>query len=287
MRIFNPHAEIQEALRGQGIIVAINTLNDDLPNLASNQVAANAWVNTNIVPYMNDTVYEYIVVGNEVVPGDLGKYVAPAMLNLYKAIQPIGELSLLRITTAVPMSALGVSFPPSASNFADAAISDMTAIITALNNMHNRYSDNIIIVNAYPYFSYASDPTHIDIAYANTNSSAPGVVDGNLEYHSLIHAMLDAFYTALEKNGGSSLGIVVGETGWPSAGNGNFTTTDLAVQYNLFFDDHILGYGTPRRPDIKIDGFIFEMFNENEKPIGVEQNFGLYQANMVPVYPFC
>lgn len=285
MRIFNPNAQTQEALRGQGINIAIGTLNNDLSTLASDQVAANAWVNTNIVPYMNDTVYEYLVVGNEVVPGDLGKYVAPAMLNLYKAIEPIGTLSQLKVTTTVPMSALGVSFPPSASNFADTAMSDMTAIINALNSMRN--GNSVLVVNAYPYFAYVSDSTHMPIAYANTNSSTPVVVDGNLEYHSLIHAMLDAFYAALEKNGGSSLGIVVGETGWPSAGNGNFTTTSLSVQYNLFFDDYILGYGTPRRPNIKIDGFIFEMFNENEKPVGVEQNFGLYQPNMVPVYPFC
>ncbi|XP_078179620.1 glucan endo-1,3-beta-glucosidase-like [Carex rostrata] len=285
IRIFNPNAQIQDALRGQGIRVAVSTLNNDLSSLANDQAAANAWVNTNIVPYMADTTYEFLVVGNEVVPGDLGKYVAPAMLNLYKAIEPIGALSQLKITTAVPMNTLGVSFPPSASNFADEVMSDMTAIINSLNSMWS--GDSILMVNAYPYFAYASDPTHIDVAYANSNSSVPGVVDGNFEYHSLIHAMLDSFYAALEKNGGSSLGIVVGETGWPSAGNGNCTTTSLSESYNLFFHDYILGYGTPRRPNVKLDGFLFEMFNENEKPVGVEQNFGLYQPNMDPVYPFC
>ncbi|KAJ4745910.1 hypothetical protein LUZ62_080315 [Rhynchospora pubera] len=230
---------------------------------------------------MNNTLYEYLVVGNEVVPGSLGKYVAPAMLNLYKAIEPIGALSQLKITTTVPMSALGIYFPPSASNFADAAMSDMTAIIQALNSMPN--GDSILMVNAYPYFAYASDTSYISKEYANTKSSAPGVVDGNLEYHSLIHAMLDAFYAALEKNGGSSLGVVVGETGWPSGGNGEITTPYLSAMYNSFFRYYILGSGTPMRPNKKLDGFVFEMFNENEKPGGVEQNFGLYQANMTPI----
>lgn len=45
--------------------------------------------------------------------------------------------------------------------------------------------------------------------------------------------------------------------------------------------------GTPRRPDDILDIllFIFAMFNEDEKPVGFEQNWGIHFPNMDPVYP--
>ncbi|KAK3034493.1 hypothetical protein RJ639_032482 [Escallonia herrerae] len=42
--------------------------------------------------------------------------------------------------------------------------------------------------------------------------------------------------------------------------------------------------GTPKRPQTYVEGFIFAMFNENLKPDGVEQNFGLFYPSMDPVY---
>ncbi|PRQ46967.1 putative glucan endo-1,3-beta-D-glucosidase [Rosa chinensis] len=42
--------------------------------------------------------------------------------------------------------------------------------------------------------------------------------------------------------------------------------------------------GTPKRPDEPIEAFIFAMFNENHKPKGEEQHFGLFYPNMEPVY---
>ncbi|XP_057995885.1 putative glucan endo-1,3-beta-glucosidase GVI [Hevea brasiliensis] len=97
--------------------------------------------------------------------------------------------------------------------------------------------------------------------------------------------MVDALYAALEKVGGPGLRIVVSETGWPSAGNG-----DVAVVPNTqVYVNNVLAHvksavGTPRRPGIPIETHIFALFNENLKPAGVEQNFGLYYPNMTEVY---
>ncbi|KAJ3692938.1 hypothetical protein LUZ60_012033 [Juncus effusus] len=282
IRLYNPVPAVQEALRGQDLLVTLGIKNEDLENLAANQTAAIEWVNTNLLPYANASNYNYLVVGNEVIPGDLGKYVAPAMQNLYKAVDP-HTFSFLKITTAVPSNILANSSPPSNANFADAVMNDMKAIIQALNSF--REGNNILMFNVYPYFAYAADPTDIPLEFAQFTSTTPPVVDGDLKYFNLFDAMMDSFYSALEKNGGNNLRIVVSESGWPSAGNGNFTTIDLARTYNANFMNHVKNNGTPKRPANTISAFIFAMFNENQKSEGVEQNFGLFYPNMQPVYP--
>lgn len=99
--------------------------------------------------------------------------------------------------------------------------------------------------------------------------------------------MVDAFHSALEKIGAPNVTLAISETGWPSAGNESYTSKENAKNYNKNLMDHVLGgKGTPRRPNRTFDAFLFEMFNENQKSPGVEQNFGFFNPNMQPVYPF-
>ena len=117
--------------------------------------------------------------------------------------------------------------------------------------------------------------------------TANGVVvhDGALGYSNLFDAILDATYSALEKVGGSNVDIVVSETGWPSGGNGVGATLENAKTYNNNVVAHVEKHaGTPKRPGKAIETYLFAMFNENQKPEGTEQNFGLYQPDMTEVY---
>lgn len=97
--------------------------------------------------------------------------------------------------------------------------------------------------------------------------------------------MVDAFIAALDKNGGENVTLVVSETGWPTAGNEPYTSAENAQVYNQRLVDKMKQAGTPRRPSQKFDIFIFAMFNENKKPVGIEQNWGIFYPNMNPVYP--
>ncbi|KAL6983223.1 hypothetical protein U1Q18_016614 [Sarracenia purpurea var. burkii] len=141
-----------------------------------------------------------------------------------------------------------------------------------------------IMVNVYPYFAYASDPSHISLEYATFRSSTP-VVDGQYKYYSLFDAMVDAYYAALEKIDAGNVPIVVSETGWPTAGNDPYTSVANAQAYNKNLLGRVGRQGTPRRPDRAVEAFIFAMFNENRKPNGVEQNWGLFYPSMKAVYP--
>ncbi|XP_072979661.1 glucan endo-1,3-beta-glucosidase-like [Typha angustifolia] len=281
MRLFHPDSETLHALRSSGISVVLGVRNEEIISLASNIKATDNWVNSYVVPY-NDVNIQYVVVGNEVIPGELGKYVAPAIEYLRHSLNNKG-FGRVVLTTAVSGTALANSYRPSQTVFSPGAIADMKAVIDVLR--HYGDDQHVVMANVYPYFAYAAEPQYISIEYAQFLSQQPVVRDGIFHYYNLFDAMVDSYYAAMEKVGGGMLRILASESGWPSAGNGNFTTRELAQRYNRNLIDHIARKRTPRRPNVPIDGFIFAMFNENKKPAGIEQNWGLFYPDGRPVYP--
>ncbi|GKV19591.1 hypothetical protein SLEP1_g29828 [Rubroshorea leprosula] len=204
------------------------------------------------------------------------------MKNLQQAVVETKLSNYIQVSTAVHSAVLGSSYPPSAGAFRDDVAGIMTNIVKFL------HSNNAPLpINVYPYFAYASDPGHISLDYALFRSKKPVVIDGNLKYYNLFDAMVDAFAAAMEKAiGTEDIKIVVSETGWPSAGNEPHTTKKNAQTYNKNLN-HRIKYqgGTPRRPDLNLETYIFALFNENRKVAGVEQNFGLFYPNLTRTYP--
>ncbi|CAN1173417.1 Probable glucan endo-1,3-beta-glucosidase BG1, partial [Linum perenne] len=95
----------------------------------------------------------------------------------------------------------------------------------------------------------------------------------------------DAVYSALERYDGSgSVKVVVSETGWPTAGGGAATTVENARVYNVNLVKRVT-HGTPRRPEVEIETYVFEMFNENLKsPVGPENYWGIFYGDKSPIY---
>ncbi|XP_022853068.1 glucan endo-1,3-beta-glucosidase 3-like isoform X2 [Olea europaea var. sylvestris] len=76
--------------------------------------------------------------------------------------------------------------------------------------------------------------------------------------------------------------------GWPSKGDSSDpgATLDNANTYNSNLIRHVLNTtGTPKHPGIAINTYIYELYNEDLRsgPI-LEKNWGLFDANGVPVY---
>ncbi|KAG2280003.1 hypothetical protein Bca52824_051223 [Brassica carinata] len=267
VRIFDPNTEVLNALRGhRDIKVTVGVRDQDLAPLAASEDAVKAWFATNIEPYLADVNIAFITVGNEVIPGPIG----PQSRNL-----PIS------ISTVVSMANLGQSYPPSAGMFTSQAREQLTPVLKFLSQ-----TSTPILVNIYPYFPYATDPVNIHLDYAIAKNETVVVHDGPLGYSNMFDAMFDAFLWAMEKEGVKDLPMVVSETGWPSAGNGDMTTPNIAAAYNGNFMKRVyIGKGTPKRPNSGVDGFLFATFNENQKQPGTEQNFGLYNpVDMKPIY---
>lgn len=282
MRLFDPDVNVLNALRKTNIGVALGIRNQDLQLLSTNMDAVNGWFAANIDPFLPDVAFEYIVAGNELVPSEQANFLLPVMQN-FQAVLDTRKITTISVTTCVATSVFGNSFPPSASVFADNSKEVMIKILGFL-----AYTQNPLFINLYPYFAYASDPVNIKLEYAQF-TPAPGVEvpDGPLIYTNMLDAMIDAFFWSMEKVGVMNVGVVVSESGWPSGGNGELTTPTLASTYNNNFVRRITTQnGTPKRPDAVIPGYIFAMFNENQKPAGVEQNFGLFNpTTKQPVYP--
>ncbi|URE02824.1 Glycosyl hydrolases family 17 [Musa troglodytarum] len=278
VRLFNPEEAALRALRGSEIAVILGTFNQDLPRLASDPSFAARWVNTNVKPHADNNVrFRCICAGNEVIPGGLAEHVLPAMRNLDRALRAANVA--VPVTTAVHMATLGVSYPPSQGAFSDAARPVMASVVGFL--AANSYP---LLVNVYPYFAHADNPRDISLQYALGTSDGVVVHDGSLGYTNLLDAMVDAMYAALEKVDGRGLEVVISETGWPSAG-GFAATRENARTYNNKVVSRVrANRGTPKRPSSPLETYIFAMFNENRKPAGVEQNFGLFYPDATEVY---
>uniref|UniRef100_A0A803P369 glucan endo-1,3-beta-D-glucosidase n=1 Tax=Cannabis sativa TaxID=3483 RepID=A0A803P369_CANSA len=280
LRLFDPDPAALAALKGSKIEVALDLKNQDLPIFASSPPALQQWFAQNVEPYLNDIDFPYLVVGNEVIPGDLGHYVWPVMMSLQNILDT-KNLHGIKVTTTLPGTALSTSYPPSLGQFSAQAAADLKGVLSFLSSQGSP-----LMINVYPYFAYASDPAHVRLDYAQFTATEVVVQDGPYGYKNLFDAMVDSFVAAMESAGVPDVELVVSESGWPSAGNGELTTQALASTYNTNFIKHVSsGVGTPRRPNKRLEGYIFAMFNENLKSPGVEQNFGLFYPDMTPVYP--
>ena len=224
-----------------------------------------------------------MVVGNEINPvgssSEFAQYVLPAIQNIYQAIRAQGLQDLIKVTTAIDMTLLGNSYPPSQSYFRTDVRSYLDPIIGYLV-----YANAPLLANVLPYFSYSNNPIDISLSYALFNSTNVVVWDGQYGYQNLFDAMLDAVHVAIDNTGIGYVEVVVSESGWPSDG-GFAATYDNA---HVYLENLILRAkrGSPRRPSKPTETYIFDMLDENLKSPEIEKHFGLFFPNKTKKYPF-
>ncbi|XP_006646671.1 uncharacterized protein LOC102705874 [Oryza brachyantha] len=276
MRIFYPHHDVLEALRGTCITISLDVEVQFLPSLASEPSFAAAWVKANVQAFYPAVSFKYITVGNQVSSREMS-YILPAMQNIYAALSAVG-LDHIKVSTSVRRDVLGVSYPPSDGAFSSAMEQYMAPMVQFLAKIGAP-----LMASVFPYFTYVHNQADIDIDYALFTSPGTVVQDGVYSYQNLFDATVDALYSAMEKVGCSTVRVVVSDSGWPSAG-APAATKGNARTYIQNLINHV-GKGTPKRP-VPTETYIFAMFNENEKTGGeIERNFGLFEPDKSPVYP--
>jgi hypothetical protein len=130
----------------------------------------------------------------------------------------------------------------------------------------------------------------VSLDYALSNPSHVGAVDPftKLQYTSMLYAQVDAVTFAAARLGYGGVPVHVSETGWPSKGDANEAgaTVENARQYNRnLLMRQVSGEGTPLRPRLRLEVYLFALFNEDMKPgPASERNYGLYQPDMSMVY---
>ncbi|XP_047311809.1 glucan endo-1,3-beta-glucosidase 11-like [Impatiens glandulifera] len=287
-RIYDTNPQILTAFANSAVELIVTVENEMLATLTDPQQAL-LWVNSHIKPYIPATKITGIAVGNEVFTGDgtsLIENLVPAMVNIHTALTQLG-LSQYNIQVSTPnsLAVMGESYPPSAGCFREELAGIMPDILQFLATTNSPFW-----INAYPYFAYKDDPTKISLEYVLFNPNQLGMVDPytNLHYDNMLYAQVDAVVFALAKMGYGGLEVRVSETGWPSRGDLDEAgaSVDNAAVYNRnLLRRQMASEGTPLRPNVRLDVYLFALFNENMKPgPGSERNYGLFKPDGTMAY---
>uniref|UniRef100_A0A1D1YCH7 glucan endo-1,3-beta-D-glucosidase n=1 Tax=Anthurium amnicola TaxID=1678845 RepID=A0A1D1YCH7_9ARAE len=282
-RIYDTNPHVLTTFANSGVELIVTVPNEVVATLTDPRQAFQ-WVETHVKPYYPATRIAGISVGNEVYTTDDPALVAnlvPAMVGIHGALAQLGLDPYIFVSTSNSLGVLQSSYPPSLGAFRPELAGEMEAFLGFLEATRSPFW-----INAYPYFAYRDDPDGVTLDYVLSNPN-PGMTDPNtrLRYDNMLYAQVDAVVFAMARMGFGGIEVRVSETGWPSGGNGEITTVEMAMTYNNNAVRHALrGGGTPKRPWKGIELYLFAMFNEDQKPPGVEQHFGLFNPDMSEVY---
>ncbi|KAL0313125.1 UNVERIFIED_CONTAM: Glucan endo-1,3-beta-glucosidase 11 [Sesamum radiatum] len=285
LKLYDADPRVLKAFANTGVEFIVGLGNEYLATMRDPK-QAQAWVKTNVQCYLPATKITCIAVGNEVLTfndSTLASNLLPAMENIHAALVSLNLDKQVMVTTAHNLGILEVSYPPSAGAFRR----DLTQKLSCVLDFHSKVGSPFL-VNAYPFFAYRANPKQIPLDFVLFEGS--GIVDtgSGLHYDNMFHAQIDAVNSAMEKLGYKNVCLQISETGWPSKGDADEAgaTPDNARKYNRNLLKLIAEKkGTPMRPNLNLNIYVFALFNENQKPGPTsERNFGLFKPDGTPVY---
>jgi exo-beta-1,3-glucanase (GH17 family) len=280
-RIYDTNPQVLTAFANSNVELVVTVENAMLVHLMGRQQAFQ-WVTTHIKPYFPATRITGIAVGNEIFTGGddtLMPYLIPAMVNIHNALGQLGLDSHIQVSTPISLAVLEQSFPPSAGSFKSEINSTMLQVLQFLSKTKATFW-----INCYPYFTYNDDPNNISLDYVLFNPNS-GMVDPDtkLHYDNMLYAQVDAVSFAMDRMGYGGIEVLVLETGWPSKGDSHEVgaTIENAAAYNRnLFRRQLENEGTPLRPKMRLEVYLFALFNEDLKPGPTsERNYGLYHPD--------
>ncbi|XP_028773161.1 glucan endo-1,3-beta-glucosidase 14 [Neltuma alba] len=286
IKLYDADPNVLVAFSNSDVEFVIGLGNGDLENM-KDVSQAQSWIQQNVQPYLSQTKITTIVVGNEVFTNNdtqLNQNLAPAMQTVYHALVNLGLDQKVAVTSAHSFNILSNSYPPSSGAFR----ADLIPYIQPLLSFHAQVKSPFLI-NTYPFFAYKGSPNEISLDYVLFQPNA-GMVDPktNLHYDNMLYAQIDAVYAAIKALGHSDIEVKISETGWPSKGDPDEVGASLenAMLYNGNLLKRMeMRQGTPAKPSVPIDIYVFALFNENMKPGPTsERNYGLYYPDGTPVY---
>ncbi|XP_010273788.1 PREDICTED: glucan endo-1,3-beta-glucosidase 5-like [Nelumbo nucifera] len=279
VKLFEAEPAPLRALGRSGIEVMLGIPNDFLAPLASTVRAAEDWVQQNVSLYISKYGVDirYVAVGNEpflkTYKDTYKQTTFPALQNIQAALIKAGLGRQVKVT--IPLNADVYQTDnnlPSGGDFRSDIRTLMVSIIRFL-------SDNgaPLTINIYPFLSLYADP-HFPVDYAFFDGTSSSVVDGSISYTNVFEANYDTLIWALQKNGFSSVPIIVGEVGWPTDGDPN-ANLEYARRFNQGLVNRIVqGKGTPKRPNPP-DIYLFGLVDEDIKsvePGNFERHWGIF-----------
>ncbi|MFS7923579.1 putative glucan endo-1,3-beta-D-glucosidase [Helianthus anomalus] len=286
VKLYDADPKVLKAFANTGVEFTVSLGNEYLSKMAD-PANAQQWVKTNVQSYLPATKITSIAVGNEVLTlndTNLSGCLLPAMQGVHSALVNLKLDSQVTVTTAHSVAILQSSYPPSTGSFRQDLKPCISPILDFLSKTCSPF-----LVNAYPFFAYKANPKQVSLDFVLFQPNA-GIVDpaNNLHYDNMLFAQIDAVYAALNRLGYKKLPVQISETGWPSKGDEDEigASPENAKKYNGNLLK-IIGQkkGTPARPNVDLNIFVFAMFNENLKPGPTsERYYGLFKPDGTPAY---
>ncbi|KAG8387494.1 hypothetical protein BUALT_Bualt02G0027000 [Buddleja alternifolia] len=286
VKLYDADPNVLSAFANSDVEFVIGLGNEYLQKM-TDPIQAQTWIQQHVKPYFPQTKIKCITIGNEVLTGNntqLMTYLAPAMLSIYAAIQNLGLSKEIYVTTAHSFGILANSFPPSSGAFKQ----DLSEYIQKILEFHAQ-TGSPFLINAYPFFAYKDNPEQVSLNYVlfepNNGTTDPLTT---LRYDNMLYAQIDAVYSAIKAMGHNDIQVKVSETGWPSKGDLN--EVGATPQNARLYNRNLLrliekNEGTPAKPSVPVDIYVFALFNEDLKPGPVsERNYGLFYPDCSPVY---
>ncbi|KAA0046409.1 glucan endo-1,3-beta-glucosidase 6 [Cucumis melo var. makuwa] len=279
VKLFEADPGALQALGNSGLQVMLGIPNEFLASLASSVRVAENWVAKNVSYFVSNfgTNIRYVAVGNEpflnAYNGSFLQSTFPALQNIQAALIKAGLGRQVKVTIPLNADVYETSNGlPSGGNFRPDIRDLMVNIIKFLNN-----NASPLTINIYPFLSLNADP-HFPKEYAFFSGNAAPVIDGSISYTNVLDANFDTLVSALEKNGFSSMPLIIGEVGWPTDGDPNANKAN-AQRFNQGLIERInRRQGTPKRP-VPTDTYIFAIIDEDAKSIqpgSFERHWGVF-----------
>lgn len=282
------HHDLSElrTLRAHGFDdVVVGIENHELQRLSdptAGPVAADALVRSVLSPAATSLgMTVAVAVGNEPLRG-YGRVPPAVLLGAYDNVR--GALSragpaVAGIKLVVPLEngVVGTAYPPSAGEFG----AEYAETMRQLGDRLARDGGSFVI-NIYPFFTWRDHVRGVAEGWARAGQLSMGYALGSEQhcdytgacYSGLLDASLAATRAALTRLNprfdAAGLPIVIGETGWPTAGHPDATPTNAEV-----FSRNALALASAQRREM----YLFEAFDEGRKAdysgVPFEGHFGL------------
>ncbi|XP_022979095.1 glucan endo-1,3-beta-glucosidase 11-like [Cucurbita maxima] len=286
VRIYDTNPQILATFANSKTELIVTIENEMLTQLMDPQQAVQ-WVATHIKPYFPAARITGIAVGNEIFTGNdttLMANLVPAMISIHGALAQLGLGSYVHVSTPTSLAVLEESFPPSAGSFKSQVASYISQFLQFLSSTKAPFW-----INAYPYFAFKDNPDKISLDYALLNPMSYMVDPSTrLNYDNMLYAQVDAVIFAMARLGFDGIEVRVSETGWPSKGDVDeigATAQNAAIYNRNLLRRQLANEGTPLRPNMRLEVYLFALFNEDMKPGPTsERNYGLYQPDGTMAY---
>lgn len=286
VKLYDADPKVLKAFANTGVEFMVGLGNEYLSKMRDPS-KAQAWIKSNLQPYLPATKITSIFVGNEILTFNdtsLTSNLLPAMQSVHTALLNLGLDKQITVTTTHSLAILQTSYPPSSGSFRP----DLAPCLAPILSFQAK-TGSPFLINAYPYFAYKDSPKQVSLDYVLFQPNQ-GMVDPStgLHYDNMLFAQIDAVYSALGSLGYGKLPVHISETGWPSKGDEDEAgaTVENARKYNGNVI-RVMGSkkGTPLRPNSDLNIYVFALFNENMKPGPTsERNYGLFKPDGTPAY---